>query len=89
MAQIEPEALADAERVFVAASLAEALQVEDLLTMSGVAYVVHVETISRSLFGSPLSGAVFYVATGQAAYCRSRLTAAGLDWGVLNETPPG
>lgn len=82
MPRIEPEALADPERVFVTASLAEALEVESLLTVSGVSYVVHVETFSTSLFGSPRNGAAFYVATGQAAYCRSRLTAAGLGRGV-------
>lgn len=85
MARIEPEALADPERVFVTASLAEALKVEGLLTVNGVNYVVHVETFSASLFGSPRSGAAFYVATVQAAYCRSRLTAAGLGRGVIEE----
>ncbi len=89
MGRLDPEALTDPERVFIAASLTEALTVEDLLTVSGVNYVVHVEPFSTSLFGSLRHGAAFYVAAGQAAYCRSRLTAAGLDRGVLNDAHPG
>jgi hypothetical protein len=88
MARVEPEALADPERVFTTGSLAEALRVEALLTVNGVDYAVHVETFSTSLFGTPRNGAAFYVTTGQAAYCRAQLTAAGLGRGVLIEDPP-
>lgn len=88
MARVEPEALADTERVFIAASLAEALQVEDLLTGNGVNYIVLVEAFGTSLFGTPRNGAAFYVARGQAAYCRSQLTAAGFGQGVVIEDPP-
>ena len=87
MARVDPDSLADAERVFIAASLTEALRVENLLTLSGVDYAVHVEIFSTSLFGSPRNGAAFYVAAGQAAYCRSHLRAAGLGRGVVEDPP--
>lgn len=87
MARIELEAMDEAERVYVAVSLAEARRVEDLLTIKGVNYAVEVETFSTTLFGTPRHGAVFYVAIGQAAYCRSQLTVVGLE-GVLGDDPP-
>jgi hypothetical protein len=88
MARIDREALTNPERVFVAGTLAEARQVEDLLTGSGVDYVVQVEIFGTTLFGSPRNWAVFCVAAGQATYCRLRLTEAGLGRGVLLEDPP-
>lgn len=85
MARIEPEGLAEPERVFIAATLAEARRVEDLLSAEGVDYVVQVEQFIKSVLFGPRNGAAFYVASGQAAYCRSRLTASGLGQGVLVE----
>jgi hypothetical protein len=88
--RVQPESLAneDLTRVFLTPSLREAFQVEALLTGNGVDYVVRVEPCGRSLFGSPRHGAAFYVASGQAGYCRSQLTAAGMELGVvLAETP--
>lgn len=83
MPRVDPDVLGSAEPVFLAATLAEAKQVEDLLTGQGVNYAVHVEMYGRTLLGSPRHGAVFSVDAAQADYCRSYLTAAGLERGVL------
>jgi hypothetical protein len=85
MAHVDPEALTDPERVFIAPSLRKALQVEELLTGEGVDYVVQVEVFARSLLGRARHGAVFYVSGAQAAWCRARLTAAGFGRGVVEE----
>lgn len=69
--------------VFIASSLAEAQQAEELLTQRGVHYVVGVEPLGRTLFGSPRNVAVFYVDVSQAQYCGSELVTAGLGLGVL------
>lgn len=90
MSRVDPETLdrEDRERVFLTPSLFEARRVEELLTRSGVDYAVLVEPCGTSLFGSPRNGAAFYVASGQATYCRAQLTAAGLELGVaLGEGP--
>lgn len=87
MARIEPDDLAQPERVFIAATLRLALQAEELLTTRGVDYAVEVEEYTRSfLFGTPRNAAVFYVASGQAAYCRVELQSAGLGRGVLEDS---
>lgn len=84
MARIESEELTDPERVFVALSLGKARQAEDLLGNAGVDYAVEVEPVGKSfLFRSERYGAVFYVASGQATYCRTQLVAAGLAQGVV------
>ena len=84
MTRVEPEALENhkLERVYLAGTLAEAQQVEGLLTGTGVDYVVKVEQYRTSPFFGVRNGATFYVADGQAAYCRSQLVAAGLGYGV-------
>jgi hypothetical protein len=78
-------ALDDLACVYVAATLKEAKAAEALLTAVGVDFVVDVEEIGTTLFGSTRHGAAFYVATGQAAYSGSKLVAAGLGLGVLVE----
>src|SRR5262245_26173510 len=85
MPRVEPEALANQElaRVFITPTLREALHVEELLNRCGINNAVHVEPCGTSLFGSPRNGAAFYVTTGQAEYCRSQLTAAGMELGVI------
>ena len=85
MARVEPEAFADRElrRVFIAATLAEALRAEEVLTERGVDYIVEVELLGRTLLGSDRYGAAFYVVFSQARYCGSQLVAAGLAPGVL------
>src|SRR5258705_3049081 len=89
MARVEPEALEnqDLTPVFLATKLKEAQRVEHALT--DVSYVVEVEAYSRSLFGTLRYGATFYVIAGQAEYCRSRLVAAGLHRGVIDEPGEG
>jgi hypothetical protein len=84
MARIDAEDLREPERIYIAGSLRIALEVEEWLTVAGVDYVVQVEPYGRSLlFNSLRMGAAFYVASGQAAYCRERLMAAGLGRGVV------
>jgi len=84
MARIEPDALDDPERIYIAGTLHVALRVEEWLTMAGVEYAVQVEPYGRSLlFGTLRMGAAFYVRSGQAAYCREQLNAAGFGGGVV------
>jgi hypothetical protein len=84
MARVEPEQLRDPERIFIAKSLRLALRVEEWLTTAGVDYTVQTESVGRSLlFGTDRMGAVFYVTSGQAVYCREQFTAAGLGSGVV------
>ena len=71
--------------VFIAHTLAEAQRAEELLTQRGVHYVVEVEALGRTLFGSPRNVAVISVEEGQAQYCESQLVAAGLGLGVLTD----
>ena len=86
MGRLEREAFAaELACVFIAATMREARAAEELLTASGVDYVVDVEEIGTTLFGSARHGAAFYVAEGQAAYTGSKLVAAGLGLGVLIE----
>ena len=84
MARIEPEALSDPERIYIAGSLRMALRMEDWLDAAGVDYAVQVEPFARSLlFGSLRMGAAFYVRSSQAAYCRTQIEAAGFGGGVV------
>ena len=89
MARLEAAELGDRElvEVFIASTLAEAQQAEELLTQRGVNYVVEVESLGRTLFGSPRNAAVFSVEISQAQYCGSQLVAAGLGLGVLIDEP--
>ena len=84
---MEPEGFGDRElvQVFIASTLAEARRAEALLTERGVHYVVEVEPLGRTVFGSPRNVAAFYVEVGQAVYCGSKLVAGGLGLGVLIE----
>ena len=89
MGRVEPDALEhhDLERVFIAAKLTEAQRVEEVLTLEGVEYVVNVEPFMAGVFSTfrPRNGAVFYVASTQADYSRSKLISAGLGRGVVAE----
>jgi hypothetical protein len=86
MARVDDaDELVDAERVFIAGTLREALRVEELLTTEGVQYAVQVEPYGTSLLFSQRNGAAFYVPSAQAAYCRQRLTAEGLARGVVED----
>lgn len=85
MARVEPEALANHEldRVYIAGTLAEAREVEQLLGGNGVDYVVQVEQYRTSILFGPRHGAAFYVTDSQADFCRQQLTAAGFQRGLL------
>lgn len=89
MVRVESEALEhhETERIFVAARLGEAQQVEDVLTQAGVDYHVKVEPFVAGISSTfrPRNGAVFYVIVSQADYCRSKLVDAGLARGVIDE----
>ena len=87
MARVEPEALANHEvaRVYIAGTLAEARQVEELLGGNGVDYVVQVEPYRASILFGPRNGAAFYVTDAQADFCRQQLVAAGFERGLLYE----
>jgi hypothetical protein len=89
MPRVDPELFATEEvvRVFVAFKLAEARLAEALLDERGVEYVVVVEPIGRTLFGSPRNGAVFSVQVAKADDCRTILRHGGLAAGVLSEPP--
>ena len=84
MARVEPEALTDRDplRIYIAGRLAEAQQVEELLSGHGVEYVVQVEPYRTSILFGPRNGAAFYVADSQAEFCRQQLAAAGFERGL-------
>ena len=75
--------------VYVAATLREARDAEEVLTAVGVDYVVDVEEIGTTLFGSSRHGAAFYVATAQAVYSGTKLVSAGLGLGVVIQEEDG
>jgi hypothetical protein len=85
MARIEPEGVPDGKltRVFVALTLAEAKSAEDVLTAKGIDYVISVEELARTLFGSPRNAAVFEVPEEDATRCAEILTKAGFGAGVV------
>ncbi len=70
-------------KVFMAATLAEAKEAEELLTLRGVNYTVEVEEAGRTLFGSPRNVAIISVEASQLQYCGLQLSEAGLGSGVL------
>jgi hypothetical protein len=82
--RVDGETLDDPERIYIAGTLRMALRIEEWLTLAGVEYAVQVEPYGRSLlFGRLRMGAAFYVTSGQAAYCREQLMAAGFGGGVV------
>jgi hypothetical protein len=87
MGRIEPDALAEPEQVYVAATLREARRIEALLTARGVNYATQVEVLGRStLFGSLHHGAGVYVTATQAEYCRDALAQAGFSRGIVHDS---
>lgn len=87
MGRVEPDALGhhELERVYIAGTLAEAKQVEALLTGHGVDYIVQVEEYRSSILFGPRNGAAFYVTDAQATFCREQLTTSGFSRGVLHD----
>jgi hypothetical protein len=86
MARIEPEELHDPEPIFIADSLRVARRVEEWLAMAGVDYAVQVEPFGRTLlFRTIRNGAVFYVTSGRAKYCREHLAITAMRDGVVED----
>jgi hypothetical protein len=84
MARIEADVVpGEFTRVFVTTKLAEAKAAEGALTANGIDYVVTVEDLARTLFGSPRNVAVFEVAAPEAARTAEILTKAGFGAGVV------
>lgn len=87
MPRVEPTALEnhDLARVYIAGTLREAKDIEDLLTGNGINYVVQVEPYRASILFGPRNGAAFYVTEEQSTFCRAQLAAAGFHRGLLDE----
>ena len=87
MPRVEPTALEnhDLARVYIAGTLREAKDIEDLFTGNGINYVVQVEPYRASILFGPRNGAAFYVTEEQATFCRAQLAAAGFHRGLLDE----
>ncbi len=76
------------EPIYIAGSVEEAECVEEALTRGGIEFAVKVEPFVRyflHLFPSEHAGAAFYVLSGQSAYCRRILAAAGLSSGLIGD----
>ncbi|MFQ5899918.1 MAG: hypothetical protein ACE5JN_16970 [Candidatus Methylomirabilia bacterium] len=90
MARLTLESFAGREvrRVYVAANVREAETVEKLLGGRAIDFAVEMEPFYRPVAGlipARYMGAVFYVPSGQASYCRRLLEQAGLWRGVVPE----
>lgn len=91
MARLDLEHFLDMEvsRVYIAGKLAEASRVEGVLTRHAIDYAVDIEPYQKPsfrLFSSGVyAGATFFVLSGQAAYARSALLAAGLRAGIQDD----
>ena len=76
-------------RIYIAGELAEASRVEDILTRHGIDYAVEVEPYQKPmpmLFSLGMyAGAGFFVLSGQAAFARGALLAAGLRSGIQDD----
>jgi hypothetical protein len=75
----------DIARVYLAAYLKEAKQVEDVLTRHGIDYAVEIETYYKRfllIFDAEYPGAGFFVRAAQANFARSVLREAGLKGGI-------
>jgi hypothetical protein len=85
MARVELEALEgqDLARIYIAAKLRDARRAEEVFTAQAVDYVVSVEPVLRSLFGSTRNAAVFSVPADRADACAEFLIDAGLGQGVV------
>ena len=91
MARLDFDSFPDKElsRIYIAGELAEAGRVEDILSRHAIDYAVEVEPYQKAtltiltLFSSGVyAGAAFFVLSGQAAFARSALLAAGLKGGI-------
>ena len=90
MAKVDIEYFLEKEvsRIYIAARLAEAKQVENTLTEQGLDYAVEIEPFYKivlGLFPCEYAGAAFYVLSGQATFARQALLVAGLKTGLVDE----
>lgn len=90
MGMVDPEELGDVEvaRVYIAGRLAEAQEVERVLSCHGVDYFVEIEPFRVLLLGllpTEHEGVAFYVAAGNAALSLQALRAAGLCQGLVED----
>jgi hypothetical protein len=92
MARLDFDQLLDKEvsRIYIAGELAEATRVEAVLARNGIDYAVEVEPYQKpmpTLFSlGTYAGAGFFVLTGQAAFARGALLAAGLRSGIQDDS---
>lgn len=90
MAKVDIENFADKElsRIYIAARLPEAMQVESTLTEQGIDYAVEIEPYYKvvlNIIPFEYPGATFYVLSGQAHFARQALLKAGLKTGLVDE----
>ena len=75
--------------VYIAGGLGEARRVEDILTEHSLDYAVDIQPYYKpmcTLFSiGAYAGAAFFVFSGQAAFVRTRLIAAGLKAGIQDD----
>jgi len=72
------------EPIFIAANVAEAELVEQLLEREGIEYELRPEAFLRGVGSATcFQGLLFEVLAGQAQYCRHVLASAGLTRGVV------
>src|SRR5437763_1191941 len=72
-------------RIYLAAYLKEAKQVEDVLTQHGIDYAVEVESYIKrffAIFDAEYHGAGFFVRVAHANFARNMLREAGLSAGI-------
>lgn len=72
-------------RVFMARDVAEAQQVESLLTTDGIDYAIEVESFVIPPFRIERTGVAFYVLAEQADASRELCTRDGLHSGIVEE----
>jgi hypothetical protein len=84
-ANLEDFAGKEVARVYIAARVSEAERVENILEERGIDYAVEIEPFRKNLLGflpTEYTGVAFYVVSGQAAFTRQLLLAAGLSQGI-------
>lgn len=73
-------------RVYVARTVAEGEDVEQVLSEKGVDFAIEVESFwGVGVASTPANGAVFYVLAGQAGFCKEILKSRGLSAGVIGD----
>jgi hypothetical protein len=91
MPRVDFENLSEKEtaRIYIAGTVAEAKEIETLLSGRGIDYSIELEEFIRPVFnlmGSTYVGATFYVRSGQAEFCRTLLKEKGFAPGILEDS---